>query len=194
MVFIYADKKSKLVPIPFLTDEEKALRDDLLSDLDMIKQCRGEFKPSKEFMEVWSPWYIRHEIDLPFDDPRFYAYFSRRPVHVLKLSVIVNASRDGGKVLTKEDFIKAKGFLEEAEKYMQKAFGGAGRAEDADISYDIMQAIQEATAIKSFELHRKFSHDVNREQFSSIIMNLQSMHYVAVENHGDQAVIRWLGV
>jgi len=56
VVLVYSDKKSKIVPIPAITKNEKDLYNKLLLDLQRISELQGHFRVTDEFIERWVDW------------------------------------------------------------------------------------------------------------------------------------------
>jgi len=84
----------------------------LVSDLEKIAFSAGPFKVTGEFVAAWTEWYLKQEDNPPFQDERFAGYFERRPAHIMKLSMIVNASRSDSKTITDDDLFRAIELLE----------------------------------------------------------------------------------
>ncbi len=185
IIFVYASKKGKTVAVPTLTAEEIRLRDDLEADMDSIMITDGEYKLTNELWTDWVAWYTAHSEDTPFEDSKFDGYCTRRPVHLLKLCMIMNASRDGGMVLSDDDFDRALKTLLEVEKPMENAFGGIGTSRLADIQYRIMKTIQEERKIKASELLRRFHQDITEADLKDVMISLRTMRFCHFDNETD---------
>jgi hypothetical protein len=144
IIFVYEEKKGKIVPAPFLTDKEVALREGLLSDLERIGMMSGTFKVDQDFVDLWIEWYTAQEDNPPFDDQRFAGYFERRPNHVLKLSMILSASEGDSQILTKKILERAIDVLTRTEKKMPYTFSGYGKSEISEVMSRVMAFIANA--------------------------------------------------
>jgi len=184
IIFVYASKKGKVVAAPTLTKDEIAVKDDLEADLDDIMITEGEYKLTDGLWNEWVSWYTKHSEDKPFEDSKFDGYCTRRPVHLLKLCMIMNASRGGGMVLTEEDFTRALETLLEVEKPMGRTFGGIGTSRLADVQYRIMQTLQQEGQMKASELLRRFHQDVTDNDLREIMSALRQMHFCEFD-HSD---------
>lgn len=138
--FIYQPRAAKKIANPQATPEEMAMKSVLVEDLQQIMLMKGEYKPTKDFLEKYRQWY---EVDSTKDpilkDPKFETYAARRQVHLLKLSMIMSASRGDSYVLDGADFDKALRTLKEAEHFMPNALAGTGAAEDAAVKAEIFR-------------------------------------------------------
>jgi len=141
IIFVYEEGKGKYVVFPFKTEEEHALEEKLLHDLEAIKMLEGEFIPDKSFLERWENWYGKDTNKMLANNPRFDGYMERRATHVLKLSMVMNASRDGDMVLTAEDFDRALRELRDVEKKMHRTFLGVGRSDISGVTRAVMTTI-----------------------------------------------------
>ncbi len=185
IIFVYAAKKGKTVPIPTLTPEEAAIKEDLLADLDHIMITEGEYRMENDFWTDWVSWYTEHSEDMPFDSRKFDGYCARRPLHILKLCMIMNASRDGGMILSRDDLSRALSTLLEVEKPMEQTFGGIGTSRLADVQYKVMRVIQEKGTIKASELLHLFHQDITRRDLEDVMLALRDMQFCHFDNTTD---------
>ena len=192
IIFVFSDRKSKLVPVPFQNEAEKELYKDIARDLEAIRMWRGSFSVTEKFIEDWIPWYSAHETDVPFSDERFAAYFSRRPTHILKLSMILNASRDGGMVITHDDLHEAIKILTETEVEMQRSFGGVGGAKNAAIADRVLKEIIDKGEVNFSDLLAKFHYDVDRRDMAEIIGTFVAMKAVTMAAIGNDHLIKMI--
>src|SRR5690606_24845749 len=108
------------------------IREKLVHDLEQIVQLKGEFILSPEAEQMYRNWYEEQDINarqgkFPVSDPRFAGYCERRPVHLKKLCMVLNASHSNQKMITADDFQRALEIMQAAEMKMGKTFGGLGQ-------------------------------------------------------------------
>ena len=127
IIFVFGDKKSKIVPAPFVTPEMEEIMKDLLHDIEIIKSIQGEFKVSKEYFDLHMDWYIESEKNPPFTDNTLEKYCQRRSLHLRKLSMAMSAAHSSEMILTQRDFDISNALLLKTEEYMPFAFSGRGR-------------------------------------------------------------------
>jgi hypothetical protein len=182
MIFVYAENKGKLVPAPFLTDAQIGLREQLRIDLERIHMLQGKFQATEGFLERWTEWYIGTETHPPFTDKMFSGYISRRPNHIMKLSMILNASRTDKMIVEKQDLNRAISILEHTEQDMTQTFSGVGKYSHADTLTQVMNEIglRGAEGITLEELTAIFRNDANRMILREIIDTLRQMDYLDV--------------
>jgi hypothetical protein len=189
MIFIYESKKGKVVPDPFQTDDELRLRQRLKVDLERIHTLKGIFKVTKGFVEKWTEWYVAQEDHPPFQDHRFSGYIERRPNHVMKLSMIVNASRTDQMIVTKQDLERAIAILEFTEKKMVNTFSGVGKAQNADVTTRVMQEIAIRKEMPMSTLLTMFYFDADRRTMEAVIETLRSMKFIKTSGAGKDQII-----
>jgi hypothetical protein len=177
IIFIYQEKKGKIIPDPFLTRGEVELRHRLVADLEKIANLSGPFHVTGEFVELWTDWYLSQEGSPPFQDDRFAGYFERRPTHVMKLSIILNASRTDSMIITDGDLKRAIGLLEETEITMPKTFSGLGKSSQADILARCMAEIGNRGHTSFTELMNFFKYDTTKWELEKVLETLYAMKY-----------------
>jgi len=178
IIFVFEDQKYKSCPIPFLTPAEEALGEDLYYDLEQIHLMKGQFKPTKSFIELWKDWYTAADATPVFDDPRLAPYCERRPVHVMKLSMICSASRSDSMILDRQDLARSIAIMESTEKRMPSTFSGIGKSPHAEVLSKVMQEIGLQGEITIRELQRKFYNDADARVLQLIIQTLENMGWV----------------
>jgi hypothetical protein len=191
MIFVYENKKYKTEPCPFLSNEDLLLRKKLFSDLEQIAQLRGEFTVTENFLARWIEWYTAQESNPPFDDSMFAGYIERRPNHVMKLSMIVNASRTNEMKITRGDLDRAIKILTDTEINMPATFAGVGKYEHADVLARVMEEIGLAGEITLEHLQAKFARDASSFVLDQIIQTLDAMGFVDQVNVGNDLILRY---
>lgn len=107
------------------------------------------------------------------EDVRFEAYSNRRFTHLLKLCLIVSASRVSRNV-TEADVIYANTILSHTELFMPKALGEFGAARSSGVSHKVIQAIYENHGPMKFkDIWPHVQPDLeNMQQLATILQNL----------------------
>jgi hypothetical protein len=185
IIYIYEEKMGKMVLLPMETENEKKLRKLLLHDLDKITLLSGQFKYTKGFLGLWSEWRVETEKRPPFYDDRFDGYISRRPNHIMKLSMIMSVSKGSDKnqmTLTTADLQRAIATLEKAELKMQGVFSGLGRSDTADILQRVITYLKlsKTDEIPMWQLARSFRNDMDKLLMDRIIATLEAMKFAKI--------------
>ena len=173
LLLIYGEPSGVKYTIPPAPDLEIQTR--LIELLDKIKErVPAELKMNKPALDLLHKIY--HEWE-GIDDVRFEHYTNRRLVHLLKLCLVMTASRAGTE-MTVKDLVKANTLLSFTEQLMPKALGEFGKSKNSDVAHKVMAAIDAAAhkAPISFQELWKIVHtDLDsRTQLVDIIDNLQA--------------------
>lgn len=192
IIFVYEEKKGPKCPAPFATEYHYQLREALLRDLSQILMLSGKFRIAPNFMDLWSDWYLTIDDNHAIDDSRFAGYCERRPLHLLKLCMIMSASRGNDLRITKEDFDAALSLLTKTERKMPLVFLGHGRNPNADTVTKIMSFCGERGTVLRSEIIRHFYRDCDERAIDGIISTLQSMKMIRIVHNDKDATIHYL--
>jgi hypothetical protein len=194
MIFVFEHKKGQVVATPFLSKEEREIERLLVQDLERIAMLSGEFQVTEEFIERYVQWYTDYSNGPPpFDDYRFSGYFERRPTHLLKLCMIMSASRSSSKLMDIVDFERALQVLEMTEQKMPYTFSGVGRANYSDTMQRVMGIVSANKVIEFGELLRKVYQDIDKFTLEKMVEALIVMGNITVEYEGKRKIIKWVG-
>ncbi len=175
MIMVYEPKKGKSVSRTKVDERSASLRQRLVDDLDSMLMMMGEFNTTNEFIERWDEWYKLSDTHPPFNDDRFSGYIDRRPAHLLKLSMIISASRSSSMMLELRDFDRALTILTNTEKRMAYAFTGVGKSKNADTLVRVLQYMTGKHECTRFDLAQRFYYDADRRVLDDVLSTLVSM-------------------
>lgn len=190
-MFVYEERKRKIVADPRPLPHEEALYEDLLKDLIHIHEnLKGEFTVSPEFLHQYFQWYEDQEAQIldgypPIKDNRFSGYIARRQTHCWKASMLFSVSRSDTLILEESDFFRARTMIEATEKKMPYVFGGRGTGRYGEILYKILEYIMERGEVKHSELLRQHKYDLDDYTLRLIVDNLKKMFLVAQVHEGE---------
>ncbi len=192
IVFVYEERKGKIVAAPMLSAEERELQVKLRRDLERIYNMRGEFRVTQGFFDKWVSWYTAQEDNPPFNDPRFAGYIERRPNHVMKLSMILNASRTDKMVVDTCDIERAIKILTFTERKMTRTFSGVGKSENADVITRVMSEVALRKTMTFGQLMEMFYFDADKRVLTGIVDTLESMNYIRKIHKAGETTIEYL--
>jgi len=180
MIFVFAQKKGKIVPIPMKTPEEMALEVSLINDAHTILQMIGEFKISTQFLEKNKKWTYVHEENPPFVGTILEGYADRRRIHLLKLAMICSVSRGQSMQLEIKDFDRALAILEKEELTMLGPFTGYGRSDMASITADMIRFLATEKKVLLSRVLEVFYKDTgDREMTLKILSTIKGMKKIS---------------
>lgn len=152
----------------------------LIEGLQHFSTMSGEFKRSKDFIEVMGQWYLRHRA-IDFDEnPHWAGYQSRKRTHLLKLSMILNVSRfDKTMTLEPEDLLEAINLIEEAEENMFKVFSNP--KQPREIIEELMKSIMVKKVIRLVDLYNRHSNIVGKKEMLKHLYALEKIDFCRIE-------------
>jgi len=166
---------------PSVTEEQKQIRNDLISDLVRIHSLHGEYIPTDEATEVYKRWYADA---IEPADLRLRPYEGRKGEHVLKLAMILSASEYiPGEMhsysITGSHIRTALALLKKAEKLMPLAFRGAAFSKNSKDIDRVLRQIEKMDGDKKWIPHsvllKKNAHYINGMEFKQVIDSLIDM-------------------
>jgi len=174
IIFVHQDTPREADAIPRLTDAQRKLQELLISDLIAISTLSGQYVLSEEAYPQYNAWYkARIENPNPSGDPRLAGYYERKPMHLLKLAIIVAASKHDSLIISLEDMNEAMDMLEKIEARMPRVFAGVGRNTlHADKEAILESIMASPTGMTMGELLAKFNYSVRKDELIEIIDTL----------------------
>lgn len=186
VIFIVEEKKRKIVPEYVVDDATRELGEKLQRDLERIANLSGEMKFDEEGKQAYVDWYIDQDTKLSagqaaIQDTRFSGYCERRATHLRKLMLVCSASRGDDLKLTKADFIKAKGLMEDAEVNMGRTFGGLGKARTSAETDTVMDFIRSMGTTTRQTLLKRYYRDIDPMTLSTVETTLEQAGKIRIK-------------
>lgn len=185
IIFVYQDTPRIRKAFPKLTDDQKMLGELLLKDLVTISTISGQYLLTPEAEQFYEAWDLKNQTERAIDDPRLSGYYERKPMHVIKVAMVIAASQHDDPILTKDDVAKALEVLDHAEPAMARTFSAVGKN---PLTLDIEQIFMALTTageegIAYGELLDRFKHSVRKDELDEVLNTLQLIgHVKAVSN------------
>lgn len=191
MICVYETEPSNVIPIQTVTSAQEKIREGLIDDLFDIKQMAGKFRMSGEFMDLWMDWYVKARENPPFTHPQFEGYCTRRPLHLIKMSMIICASESSKMLMTAPHFNRALELLKRTELNMTQTFEGVGEASTSKIVNSLMVLVGNRRLIPMSEVHTMFFRQGDRRTIEESVKQLCDMNYLTREIIGGQMHLRY---
>lgn len=170
VLFVYGEPTGIQVAWPKPSDP--LIGADLANRLREIKaQVTGEVTLGGGVLDLGDRIYKEFR---DIDDVRFKHYSTRRFTHLLKLSIIIAATRLST-VIEKEDMLKANTLLHYTESNMPKALGEFGKSKYSDTTNKVLDYLNSSRApVTVNELWKVVSNDLPKmSELVDILKNLQ---------------------
>jgi hypothetical protein len=175
MVYVYQDTPRIKDPFPELSEDQIKLQQMLVHDLNFIASLNGEFRLAPEAKEIYTEWYkARLANPNPTNDNRLNGYFERKPMHLLKIAMVVSAATKDELVLTQFDIESALQLLSEVEDKMPKVFANVGKNPLAADTDEVEEAILAAgpQGLSYGDLTGRFKHSLRKDELAEVLESL----------------------
>lgn len=180
MIFVYEHKIEKRVVCPFymLSAEGQNLKRKLIEDLTKIRSLKGDFKVSKDFLGYWTEWYGNYPDECPFDPVHFGSYWERKPAHVMKLSMVMSASRSDSMIIQVSDLERAIKLIEKTENKMPYVFQQVGTSSQAENIQKVMNFIAIKKSVSTNDLMKEFIMFITQSDLDGILSALHMSGFI----------------
>lgn len=171
IVFVYEDEPRVQPAFIKLSPQQIQLGEYLTKDLNVIAQMSGEFvldKDAEDFYEVWYQGRILNPN--PTNDPKLNGYFERKPMHLIKVAMLIAASRRQETVINLQDMVDSMHILENTEKKMPNVFAGIGKNPLAFDMHEVVRFIRaHPQGIGYSMLLKRFSSSVREVELKEVL-------------------------
>lgn len=188
IIFVYADKKRKLVARPSKLIDMKTFKEEgakLIEDLVTISQFKGEYdldKPADDWHDEWYNKRLWAEKPLHMASDRFDGYKARKQTHVMKLAIVLAASQRDEPVITLEDMLTSERFITALENDMVKVFESIGVADSSRYVAEILTYVRAYKKISSLELWRLCMSTMDKKAYSDAVQAAVDANYIRIFN------------
>lgn len=196
-VFVYTDKKHRLVPYPGLV-VPKGIEDyqaALVQDLEQIGSLVGEYVLSKEAAEWGADWYKIHNTTRAnsIADDRFGGYVARKQTHIHKLAIVLAASQRDDLIISLADLQRAAHMVTDLESEMVKVFQKIGMNDDAVAAARLLEFIKQRGQCSYVEAYRHVhSQFPTFKQFDEIMGGLMKTRHISVWQSAGEFYCKYL--
>ena len=160
-IFVVETAKAKHIPLPVLTDEQVKLKQALIHDLGKIALLEGNYEFEDEAAQSYKDWYVKESVAMDnekytIEDPRFRAYCERRSTHLRKLCIVLQASQNDSHKIALKTWERALALMKKTEKQMPDVFGGLGRSDQGQLTYELIQYLARKKIVGRETLFKQF--------------------------------------
>ena len=177
VLFIWADKKEKKVPIPRQTPRVIELRKKLQKDMHTISLITGSYLMTPECVEWWEDWYLKNEeldVNRLCTDTAFNGWYSRKPMMILRIGMICAASESNNLSLKPHHLERSLAKIEEVESGMGNAFRSVGKSSITSEVDTVMNIIGANGKISEKRLMKSVWRDMDAAKFTNVIDTILS--------------------
>lgn len=173
IVFVFQDTPRIKPPFPELSEAQISLADMLIRDLTAISVMEGQFTLAADAKAFYTDWY-KDRLEEPniTGDPRMAGYFERKPMHLLKLAMIVSASQKDETVISMNDLQMAMSLFDKIEVRMPKVFASVGKNPLFADREEVLGAIRSSGGMTIGQLNDKFGYALRKDEVAETLDTL----------------------
>ena len=178
-IFVYAEKKRKLVAYPFrhLPPNQKDKQLALIHDLEVISYLRGAYTLSPTALEWGEIWYKKHNTEGSNKEllgEKFAGYLARKQTHIHKLAMVLAASHKNDLVITETELEQANICVTALEHDMPQVFGKMNREGEMVLAAEVLQylRLKKDDNLSKTTLYHNFIKTMSWDTFERIMRSL----------------------
>jgi hypothetical protein len=182
VLFVYKEAPEKLVAFPEMTPENRTRGLKLMGDMNRIASLRGAFRMTPQAKMFYSQDYEKwaHESDM-IHDKNLSGYAGRRHTMMLKLGMVVSASKRDSKVIHESDLRIALKMLESVEETLPRVMESITSEQVGDICEDVLRFVKQKKIIKRSQVMRKYANRLSSKELGVILDTLIEMRVIVQE-------------
>lgn len=194
-LFVYADKKDKLIAYPENTLDLQ-LKNDLIHDLKRIAEMKGEFTLTPE-AKIWgTEWYERLYRNPPehLKGEKFQSYISRRQSHLHKTAMVLSAAESNDMEITETHLQLAEALLELAEENLSTIHTSIVTSDKLQAYNLVCRYVKAEGTIDKSRLFFQLSNRITKMEFEEgVSAAIFARQVKQVQKGSDQLVLAWIG-
>lgn len=185
-IFIYADRKRKLVAYPNkeFPEDFYRRREQLIHDLSSIASLTGSFEMTNEATVWGEDWYRRHYEEgnhAHLSGERFGGYLARKQTQIHKLAMILSVSESNDLIIKTEHLRRADDEITRLEFEMPKIFGQMNREKEVVMAAEVLSYLNKNGRTSKTLVYRNFMKLMVFDTFERIIKSLRNGGYIREE-------------
>lgn len=185
VIFIYKDSRTKLVPWPVVTEEQRFLREAIIHDLAEIHKMRGPFALDDAALELYKEEYTLFNTHNPLmDDDGLSGYANRRHHTLLKVAMCVSASHSDDRLITYNDLKMSLNLMKVAESSMPLVLRALVSKEVGDIFESIVMFLMKNKVVSKSMLVKQYRHKMTSAELDILMRTLEDEGVVNIEFDG----------
>lgn len=178
-VFVYADRKRKLVAYPseHVPPDYDERRSRLVADLQEIASLVGQFQMTPGARKWGNEWYrehyeSRHE---HIQSDRFDGYLARKQTHIHKLAMVLSAAEGNSLIIHEGHLIKAQNQMTAIEAKMPLVFKDVNANPIMNHAADMLIYIRQNSPVRYSKAYRNFMRIMDQETFDKLLNSLAAI-------------------
>jgi energy-coupling factor transporter ATP-binding protein EcfA2 len=183
--FVYAKSRDKHLPWP--TIGVGSIIQDLVEDLRVLSQVKGEMKFDKGAESVFEDIYNTSDAG-DFDDEATAAYKSSMWAHATKLAMVLSAASGDNMVISKDHITTAVSAVREVVKDIGLVFRAVGESTMVSAVDKVLQFIELKGYSTRADIQRALWRHVSSSDLDIILNTLTTGNLITFKNQGNKVI------
>lgn len=197
-VFVYADKKRRLVAYPKLLINELGedkfldLKQDLIHDLECISMMAGEMRLTEDAFAWGTAWYEKHwsTRHTHLDPTQFGGYLARKQTHIHKLAMVLSAARDNSRLIDAKTLELAANLTSGLETDMNLVFSKIGQNEITRLAAQLIDIIAREGKLEQQKLYAQVFRVASYNDFTDALTSCVNAGQLRIMNEDGTVYVK----
>lgn len=187
IIFVFKQDNDRMVPWPVMTEENKHRRKQIIHDLCEVAAMRGAFALDENAMALYREDYVTFRYNSKLqENNNLSGYVGRRATTLLKLAIIVSASRNDSKLITADDLGVSIQMLRNVEEYMPHVLSTICSKEVGNVFEDIIRFLMFRKIVSRPEIIKQFRNKMAVQELDIMLSTLEQEGVVVKEVDGSK--------
>lgn len=180
-MLLYANQPKQRNPFPQVTPEMELALMKMILRLEQICLMGGPFQFTAECKTKFEMWYHIHYKNQP-TNTKMIGFFNRKPVHLVKVAMLLSLARKNALTLDTSDFDEALVLLDTTTPAIEESLSGVGRNVLTATSRAMLEQIasQPDGTIEIGHLYKLNAWQLQTVEFEEILKSLQMQRRIVV--------------
>jgi len=173
VIFVYQYDVEKLVPFPYVTEEQKRMRRMLVEDLKAVNRLRGVYELSKDAKEWYETWYVDVLSKMTSKgESALDGYYGRKHDTLLKVAMCIAASRSGKLVIEEEDLVTGLKAINANERYLPEVIKSVMATQTGEEKGKVFRTIARKGEVSFTDVLRNVSYCIDAKRLNEVLESL----------------------
>lgn len=190
-IWLFSTKKKRRIAYPQRqvtpTSLDK-LREDLINDLRLIADIRGEYTLTEDAFKFGESWYDKHSAKLEANDAEhdtYGGYHARTQTQLHKLAMVISASQRSDLIISRKDLETAAALVDSLEEDIPKVFKSLHSTVEMGKAHELVAIVNSHKQIRRSELYQKyFFHTMSAKEFGEALQAAAEAGFIMQVNSG----------
>lgn len=194
-IFVYADKKQKLVAYPELDmgEDNESLKDSLRADLVEINKIEGQYTLSAEAKEWGTEWYESRLYNNPghssLGEDQYFGFLSRKQSHVHKLAMVMTAAQTNDLVIPLRNLKAAETLITALEKGLERIFSTIHIAKAQEGTSRLISIVRARKQILKAAAFRQLLPYMNIKEFNDALDSAATAGHIIMQAEAETGLV-----